>query len=150
MPNACLVCSINDRLPDLSPRDALLVEGVWRVAHTFDTSLPGWLVLVPMRHVTALEDLSPEEAQPLGLLLHRLSAALRAVTGCSKSYFMFFAEAEGFSHFHVHLVPRMPTFTEEQTGPEVFTFLRAPEPEQVPEQERDLIALRLRAALEAR
>lgn len=63
---------------------------------------------------------------------------------------MFFAEAEGFSRFHVHLVPRMPTSTRSRPGPEVFVFLRAPEPEHVPEQERDLVALRLRAALEAR
>lgn len=147
MPNSCLVCSINGRLPDLPPRDAVLVERVWRVAHAFDTSLPGWLVLVPTRHVEALEDLSPEEAEPLGRLLHRLSSALRAVTGCPKSYFMFFAEAEGFSHLHVHLVPRMPAFTEEQSGLGVFSFLRRPERDQVSEVDRDNIALRLRALL---
>jgi hypothetical protein len=36
---------------------------------------------------------------------------------------MFFAEAEGFSHLHVHVVPRMYWFGPEQTGPRVFSLL---------------------------
>ncbi len=72
------------------------------------------------------------------------------MTSCLKSYFMFFAEAEGISHLHVHLVPRMPSFTEAQTGSGVFAFLRGPEAEQVSERDRDLLALKIRAALNVR
>jgi diadenosine tetraphosphate (Ap4A) HIT family hydrolase len=97
--------------------------------------------------VSAVEDMTEDEAQVLGLLLHRCSRALRAVTGCMKTYFMFFAEAEGFSHLHVHVVPRMASFTEEQIGPRVFGFLARPEEEWLSEGERDDLALRLRAAL---
>lgn len=118
----------------------------WRVAHAFDSALVGWLVVVPQRHVTATEDLTPEEADALGPLLRTASQALRDVTGCHKSYVMFFAEGEGFAHLHVHVVPRMPWFTPEQTGPRVFHFLGRPEGERLSEAERDDVALRLRAA----
>ena len=33
------------------PREAVVETGHWRVAHAFDTSLAGWLVLLPTRHV---------------------------------------------------------------------------------------------------
>ncbi len=147
MSDAYFPCSMNVRLDALPPREAVLVEGSWRVAHAFNSSLPGWLVVVPLRHVSALEDMTEEEAQTLGLVLHRCSRALREVTGCVKSYLMFFAEAEGFSHLHVHVVPRMASFTEEQVGPRVFTFLGSPEADWLSEADRDDVALRLRAAL---
>jgi diadenosine tetraphosphate (Ap4A) HIT family hydrolase len=73
--------------------------------------------------------------------------ALESVTGCVKTYLMQFSEAEGFSHLHLHLVPRMADQPESARGPRVFTYLGADEHRRVAEAERDAIALRLRAAL---
>ncbi len=39
---------------------------------------------------------------------------------------MLYAEAEGFAHLHVHLVPRMPDQPEERRGPAVFGYLAQP------------------------
>lgn len=147
MADDCYSCAMNAQLDSLSAREAILVEGVWRVAHAFDSALAGWLVVVPLRHVGALDELTAAEVAPLGSLLRRLSAALREVTGATKSYFMFFAEAEGFAHLHIHVVPRMPTFTPDQLGPKVFGFLGRPADERVSEAEQDGIALELRARL---
>ncbi len=101
----CLICRHNAD-EDLPVRDQIWRSGHWRVAHAFDTALPGWLVVLSARHVAALDELDPTAAQELGLLLHSLSSALRATTGCEKTYVMSFGEAEGFSHLHVHVVPR--------------------------------------------
>jgi diadenosine tetraphosphate (Ap4A) HIT family hydrolase len=57
--------------------------------------------------VTALHELTAEEAAGLGPLLRGLSAALGRVVGCTKTYVMLFAEAEGFAHAHFHVVPRI-------------------------------------------
>ena len=57
----------------------------WRVAHDFNTSLPGWLILVPTRHVESLDELTAAEADTLGLLLRQASIALKTVTGCRKT-----------------------------------------------------------------
>jgi diadenosine tetraphosphate (Ap4A) HIT family hydrolase len=101
------------------------------VAHAFDTALPGWLVLIPRRHVTAIADLSDAEAAGLGWWQVRLSRALREVTGCQKTYVVQFAEAEGFSHVHFHVLPRPADLPAEHRGPRVFGLLGAAEGERV-------------------
>lgn len=84
----------------------------------------------------------------LGPLLRSLTAALRAVTGCTKTYVALFAEAEGYAHVHFHVVPRMSDFTDEQRGPRsLHAFLGAQRAEAVPDEEMDRIALAIRAEL---
>ena len=56
-------------------------------------------------------------ADDLGGLVRSLGTALEAVTGCVKTYLMQFSEAEGFSHLHLHLVPRLPDHPEDARGP---------------------------------
>ena len=129
------------------PREDVVDTGHWRVAHAFNSTLPGWLVVVPTRHVTSFTELSVEAADELGGLVRRCSAALEAVTGCVKTYLMQFSEAEGFAHLHLHLVPRMPDHPATALGPRVFTFLTDDESAWIPEAERDRLALALRAAL---
>jgi hypothetical protein len=77
-----------------------------------------------------------------------LSGALNRVTGCTKAYLMFFAEAEGFGHLHIHVVPRLPDFTHDVTGPRVFAFLDHPEDEWLSEHEQDRISLAVRQQLD--
>lgn len=109
--------------------------------------MAGWLVLVPARHVEGLHQLDRDEAEGLGRLLRGASAALVEVTGCQRTYVMLFAEAEGFSHLHLHIVPRDTDLAVERRGPAVFAYLGVPEAQQLPEDDRDLLAARLRVAL---
>ena len=67
----CLPCTNNARVGSLPPHEEIEVRGVWRMAHAFGTSLPGWLVVIPTRHVEALDELEPSEAAQLGDILHR-------------------------------------------------------------------------------
>ena len=94
-----------------------------------------------MCHVVALHDLSTTEAAQLGQVVTQVSQALHAVIDCVKTYSACFAEAEGFAHLHVHVIPRMEWFTAEQRGPDVFSFLGVSADEEVPEAERDQLAL---------
>ena len=143
----CFVCSENART-DLPPRERVVVTDHWRVAHAFDTTLPGWLVLDAREHVTALDELPPAGHTELGELLGRLSAALRAETGCTKTYVMQFSEADGFAHLHVHLVPRMPDLPDDARGAAVFRYLGpGAEGTRVPDDQRDAIAIRLAARM---
>lgn len=70
------------------PRDDVVHTEHWRVAHAFNSTLPGWLVLLPTRHLTSFTELTPEAADELGGLVRRLGIALEAVTGCVKTYLM--------------------------------------------------------------
>jgi diadenosine tetraphosphate (Ap4A) HIT family hydrolase len=134
----------------LPPREDVVQTGHWRVAHAFNSMLPGWLVLLPTRHVTSFTQLTAAAADEIGGLVVRLSAALEAVTGCAKTYLMQFSEAEGFSHLHLHLVPRLPDHPEDARGPKVFAYLTDDQARWLPATERDSIALALRAALDGR
>ena len=131
----------------LPPRDDVVQTDHWRVAHAFNSTLPGWLVLLPTRHVTSFTGLTPEAAGELGGLVSRLSTALETVTGCVKTYLMQFSEAEGFSHLHLHLVPRLPDHPEDARGPRVFAYMTDDQAQWLPTTERDTIALSVRAAL---
>jgi diadenosine tetraphosphate (Ap4A) HIT family hydrolase len=145
----CLSCRLSEQ-PDAPVRERILVRDGWRVAHNFDTSLPGWLVALPLRHVTRLSELEASEAGALGPLLHDVSAALEQVVGCGKTYVMLFAEQPGFAHVHFHVVPRMPDFAEGDLGPRVMRFLGTSAGERVRDEEMDRLALSLRHALEPR
>jgi len=143
---ACLSCRNNDR-PDLPPRERVYLGPRWRVAHAFGTALPGWLVVMPRRHVIALDELTAGEAADLGPLLRAVTAALRDVTGCSKTYVALFAEAEGHQHVHFHVVPRQPGLDVRLRGPGVFELLGGDPARHVPEHDRDQLAIRLAGAL---
>jgi diadenosine tetraphosphate (Ap4A) HIT family hydrolase len=133
----CHSCE-HDQATDPPPREAVVVTPRWRVVHAFNASLPGWLVMAPRRHVTALDELDDAELAELGLLQGRVSAALRRVVGCEKTYSVLFAEAEGFAHLHVHLIPRMPDQPADRRGPAVFGYLG--DDDVVLEEEQDRIA----------
>ncbi|MDN5797128.1 MAG: hypothetical protein L0H79_15420 [Intrasporangium sp.] len=99
------------------------------------------------RYITSFAELTPAAADELGGLVRRLGVALEEVTGCVKTYLMQFSEAEGFSHLHLHLVPRLPDQPEVARGPGVFTYLTDAKARWLPASERDSIARSLRAAL---
>src|SRR6266481_8980106 len=104
----CLACRNTATVEAQPVRERIWWDGRWRVAHAFRCALPGWVVVVPARHVLSLSELSPDEAAMLGPLLAAVSRALIEVTGCVKVYLALFAEADGFEHLHIHVVPRHP------------------------------------------
>jgi diadenosine tetraphosphate (Ap4A) HIT family hydrolase len=118
------------------------------VAHSFNAALAGWLVVLPRRHVTAVDELEEAETVELGPLLRALTAGLRATVGCQKTYVMLFAEQEGFGHVHLHVVPRMADLPADHQGPGVFHYLRQPEGEWVSQAAMDDLARKLRQVID--
>ena len=104
-------------------------------------------MVLPRRHVTAIDQLTVGEAADLGPLLRALTAALREVLGCSKTYVALFAEAEGFAHVHFHVVPRQPDLDPGLRGPRVFGLLGGDPASQVPAQVMDEVAISVGQAL---
>ena len=142
MSSVCYACEQSG--PDAPLRERFVRESGWRVAHDFNSSLPGWLIVAPLRHVHSLDELTAEEAIALGDLLRKASIALKSVTGCEKTYVMLFAEAEGFAHLHVHVVPRMADQSDDRRGPAVFGYLK--DGHSLSEDQRDAVAEALVAA----
>jgi diadenosine tetraphosphate (Ap4A) HIT family hydrolase len=108
----------------ISPGPFIYEGQYWMVDHAYPVALAGWLVIVLKRHAAALHELSADEFQELGALQYRAVQALRRYTGCAKEYLMAFAEAPGFQHLHVHVVPRAADLPPEQQGPRIMQFLQ--------------------------
>ncbi len=144
--NLCYTCAATEKMNELGPSSAIWVTDGWRVAHSFNSALLGWLVVVPRRHIESIHELSDDESVELGRLLRRASKALVDVVGCQKTYVMMFAEAPGFSHVHFHVVPRAHALDAEHRGSSIFEYLKHPESEWIPLAEQDELALALRSA----
>lgn len=145
----CYSCRQDASYDTLPPRERIASDTLWRAAHSFGTSLPGWLVLLPRRHVTSIADLTDDEATGLGLWQVRLSRALHETTGCAKTYVAQFAEKSGFEHVHFHVVPRMADLAPDSRGPDVFALLNPTEAERVSTAEMDRLALAIRERLDS-
>ncbi|MFJ8746263.1 HIT family protein [Embleya sp. NPDC127516] len=143
----CYSCRQDASYDTLPPRERIASDVLWRVTHSVGTSLPGWLVLVPRRHVTSIANLTDDEAAGLGLWQVRLARALHETTGCAKTYVAQFAEKPGFEHVHFHVVPRMADLAPELRGPKVFTLLHPTGAERVSTVEMDRVALAIRKCL---
>jgi diadenosine tetraphosphate (Ap4A) HIT family hydrolase len=130
-PPDCYTCAGNADTSRLPPRELIAADDLWRVAHAFGSALPGWLVLIPRRHVTSIAALTDAEAAALGTWQVRLSRALQQVTGCEKTYVAQFAEAPGFAHVHFHIVPRPADLAHDLRGPRVFGLLGVPDGQQI-------------------
>jgi diadenosine tetraphosphate (Ap4A) HIT family hydrolase len=133
--------------PDVRPWQRIYRYGGFYVAHALGSSLAGWLVIVSDRHVESLGDLDPDEGASLGLLLRATSVALERVLDVPKSYVIFLAEAQGFSHLHVHVVPRSRDLPADRRGPDVFAYLKDGPDLEISEDDRDALAIELAAAI---
>jgi diadenosine tetraphosphate (Ap4A) HIT family hydrolase len=146
---SCTTCALVHRRDagEAPPWDQIRRTPYWDVVHAYGTAVEGWLVLVVRRHVTAMADLTDDEAAELGPLITSASRALHATVGCAKTYVAQFAEHPDHPHVHVHVVPRAADLPAESRGPRVFGGLGVPEDQQVPEERRNEIAAALRRHL---
>ena len=119
----------------------------WDVVHSFNSTLPGWLVLVARRHIEAIDELTENESIELGVAVRRVSIALKQVTGCVKTYVMQFAESPEHPHVHFHIVPRMANQPEGYKSTKIFKYLGASEEERVNETRMNEIAARIQRIL---
>jgi diadenosine tetraphosphate (Ap4A) HIT family hydrolase len=142
-PVACFSCA-QETSQDVPLRERVWSVPGWRVALAFNSSLPGWTVLVPTRHVESLDELNDEETLALGGLMREVTKALKTVTGCVKTYVMLLAEAPGFTHVHFHVVPRMADLPEERRGRRIFEYLKE---DPLTGEQLDEVARQLRAEL---
>ncbi|HSM54622.1 MAG TPA: hypothetical protein VK879_00575 [Candidatus Sulfomarinibacteraceae bacterium] len=147
--NGCYTCELVARRDAgvVEAWDCILRTAHWDLVHSYNTSLPGWLVLVSRRHMAAVAEMHEAEALELGSLLRRASLGLQAVTGCAKTYVMQFAEDPQHPHVHFHVVPRMPGQPEAYRSTGIFHYLGVPPEERVREEEMNELAARLGEAL---
>jgi len=149
MPKHCKTCELIARRDvGAAPLwDNIQRTQFWDIVHSYNTALPGWLVLVARRHIEAIDELTEDEAAELGCLMRRVSSALRQVTGCLKTYVIQFAEQAEHPHVHFHIVPRMVDQPGDRRGTQIFGYLGVSETERVTEEKMTEVATQIQNAL---
>lgn len=113
----CFICE-KHALGDDVPGGVLFDDGVVYAGHTHplesDDAALGYLMVEPRRHAARLGDLTDEEAARIGVVVNRLSRALREVAGAQHVYSFVFGDR--VDHLHVHLAPRYPDTPKELFG----------------------------------
>jgi diadenosine tetraphosphate (Ap4A) HIT family hydrolase len=147
--NHCYTCELTRKRDEgTAPLwDSIYRTQYWDVVHAYNTSLPGWIVLVVRRHMTAIDEMTDEEASEMGKLIRQISVALKEVTGCVKTYVIQFAEAADHPHVHFHIVPRMADQPEDHKSMNIFRYLGVPAEERVSETRMNEIAAKIQAIL---
>ena len=147
--NRCKTCELINRrnTGDAPLWDCIQRTQFWDLVHSYNTALPGWLVLVARRHIEAIDELTEDEALELGRLMRRVSIALREVTGCIKTYVVQFAEHEDHPHVHFHIVPRMGNQPADRRSVKVFEYLGVPEEERVTEERMNEMSAKIQSIL---
>ena len=141
----CFFCD-GAHLQAQSPARVVYEDDRFYVVHPVDAGEPsylGSLMTVTKRHVPSFAELTAEEASALGLLLARLSRALKTATGAGHAYVYFFGE--GVRHMHVFTVARYDEMPGEYVRLDVERWPQAPRGTAL---EVEALCARLRTQLE--
>jgi diadenosine tetraphosphate (Ap4A) HIT family hydrolase len=144
----CVTCELTAKRHEMPLCERIFETEHWRVVHAFNTSLPGWLVVIAKRHVASFAELTEAEALEFGQFLHSVSRALQEVTGAVKTYTILFAEHPEHPHVHFHVIPRAADMPELERSKNVFQHLGVSEDKTVPLTERVALSEKLQAVLE--
>jgi diadenosine tetraphosphate (Ap4A) HIT family hydrolase len=88
-----------------APGGVIFDDGRWLVSHhTGSFTDPGELIIKTRRHCESLSELTREEAEALGPVLHSATRALEQVTAAERIYAVSFNER--IRHLHFLLLPR--------------------------------------------
>lgn len=101
--DSCISCSYTTG-KDQSVGGQIYATQHWIVEHAFGMSLPGFLILKTKRHIEEADELHPAEAREMGMVLQKVTSAIRFVTGAQKVYILKFGE--GVRHLHFWVFPR--------------------------------------------
>ena len=93
----------------------------WVVEHGYPTSIRGWMVIMPKRHVVAVHELTRDEMEEFGDLLQAVCLGQHELYETEKEYFVQYSEGEGYSHLNIHIVPRLEKWPDAMKGFGVFS-----------------------------
>ena len=88
-----------------SPKERVIYEdSLWRLRHSGESNILGYLILEPKRHFLDLSEATDTECATMGPLLRKILKAMKQVIDCERIYTCTLAEL--VPHYHVHIIPR--------------------------------------------
>jgi diadenosine tetraphosphate (Ap4A) HIT family hydrolase len=127
MSESCFICSKHKGTIETSGVMIYEDEYVY-VGHIDKGGKPAYLghIMIDLkRHAPSLGDMTVEEAQAFGVIMARVSKALKETENAEHIYAV--VSGNSVPHLHMHLIPRYPNTPEEHWGPfEVYDWKEAP------------------------
>lgn len=102
MTHHCYACRLTME-PESCPGGTLLATELWVVQHCTGPLPLGTLIVKPLRHVIHISELSAQEAEELGPLLRRVSAAVHTLCKADQVYVCAWGHRSWTAN-HVHFV----------------------------------------------
>jgi diadenosine tetraphosphate (Ap4A) HIT family hydrolase len=122
----CLFCR-QMRDPSLLQSRLVYEDEFFHASHYFDERAPtllGLVLIQTKRHVNDLSELTDSEAQGLGILVQKISKALKSSVGAAWTYCYCFME--GVRHVHVFVSARYPSLPKEYVRLNISNWPEAP------------------------
>ena len=76
----------------------------WLLRHADPVPIAGWMMIASREHRGGLDEMTDLEQREAGIILAEVARAVRAETGCERTYSITFNEA--VRHLHLHVIPR--------------------------------------------
>ncbi len=102
MSGGCLACELTSGARPL-PGGRVYATNAWVVEHCVGPLGVGTLLVKPFRHCTGVAELTPQEAQELGPLLHAVSACVNALNQAEQVYVCLWSHAD-WRPVHIHFL----------------------------------------------
>ena len=116
-------CGVCQSLAGPDAAAPLYADALWHVRHAEPAGVPGWMLMITLRHVAGPAHFDDREADAFGRALRHFARVLEEITGALRIYTV--AMGESHPHFHAHLVPRYATMPRDARGFAVFDLQRA-------------------------
>src|SRR3954469_15960083 len=116
-------CGVCQSLSGDRREPALYEDDLWVLRPASPPGVPGWMMMIPRRHVGGPAHFDDREARAFGPALRHFERVLERVTGALRIYTA--ALGESHPHFHAHMVPRYATMPRDARAWSVFALQRA-------------------------
>jgi histidine triad (HIT) family protein len=117
MSENCFICDKHEG--NIQTSGVLIYENDYvYVGHIDSEGKPNYLghIMIDLkRHVPTMAELNPDEARAFGMIMARVSKALKKMEGAEHIYAL--VSGNSVPHLHMHLVARYPNTPEQYWGP---------------------------------
>ena len=121
---SCKICRLMDS-PE-ADRDVVYRDEYWNIRHSDETNILGYFIIEPRRHFLDLSHANDAECVSYGPLLSRLMSVIRSLVEVERVY--TFSLAATVEHYHLHVIPRAPSFPRAYSGRGIMQYPLVPGP----------------------
>ena len=91
----------------LFPDDNIIITKLFRIGQDWETPIPGFFIISPLRKIRSIEELTDEESIEFMYLIRKIRRGMKEVLGI-KDVYLFQNDDNVWGTFHMWIFPRLP------------------------------------------